>query len=214
MYGPYTFEDLQRYVASGNVLPTDLAKSDEMPDWLSVSQILGTAVASSVYTVPTAYSTSLGDVLYPDPPNLHWGLVLLFSILTCGLFSVIWDFVQVMWVKRVEPQSKALLYFIIFIVLWLLNLSSTITRMSLMMHGTVPRNSVLSILISLSVIVFLIVYRFTMRDSLEQHFNGPDPVGLRLSGVMTFFFGGLYFQYHFNRINEIKAAAHYRNVAR
>ena len=29
-YGPYTLEDLQRYLASGNVLPTDLCKSDEM----------------------------------------------------------------------------------------------------------------------------------------------------------------------------------------
>jgi hypothetical protein len=31
-YGPYTLEDLKKYVASGNVLPTDLAKSDDMPD--------------------------------------------------------------------------------------------------------------------------------------------------------------------------------------
>ena len=30
-YGPYTLEDLQRYIASGNILPTDLAKGDEMP---------------------------------------------------------------------------------------------------------------------------------------------------------------------------------------
>ena len=35
-YGPYTLEDLQRYVASGNVLLTDMARSDEMPDWLPV----------------------------------------------------------------------------------------------------------------------------------------------------------------------------------
>lgn len=34
MYGPYTLEDLQRYVASGNVLLTDMAKSDTMPDWI------------------------------------------------------------------------------------------------------------------------------------------------------------------------------------
>ena len=37
MYGPYTLEDLQRYVASGNILPTDMAKSEEMPDWLPVA---------------------------------------------------------------------------------------------------------------------------------------------------------------------------------
>jgi len=43
MYGPYTLEDLQRYVASGNILLTDMAKSEDMPDWLPVAQILGTA---------------------------------------------------------------------------------------------------------------------------------------------------------------------------
>jgi len=32
MYGPYTLEDLQRYVASGNILPTDRAKREDTPD--------------------------------------------------------------------------------------------------------------------------------------------------------------------------------------
>ena len=58
-----------------------------------------------------------------------------------------------------------------------------------------------------------LVARFSMRASLEEHFNGPDPIGLRLSGVMTFFFGGLYFQYHLNRINEIKNALRYQRAA-
>jgi hypothetical protein len=40
-----------------------------------------------------------------------------------------------------------------------------------------------------------------------------EPVGLSLSGVMTFFFGGLYFQYHLNRINEMKRLARYRGAA-
>jgi hypothetical protein len=216
MYGPYTHEDLQRYVASGNVLPTDLAKSEEMPDWLPVAQVLGTAVAAPVYgapAIPANYPAPSG-IPYPDAPNLHWGLVLLFTILTCGLFALIWDFVQVLWVKRVEPESKALLYFIALIILWVLNLGSTIGRTAVMMHGTLPRNTLLSTLISLAVLVVLIVYRFAMRSSLEQHFNGPEPIGLQLGGVMTFFFGCLYFQYHLNRINEIKTALRYRNAVR
>ena len=47
------------------------------------------------------------------------------------------------------------------------------------------------------------------RAALEEHFNGPEPVGLQLNPVMTFFFGGLYFQYHLNRINALKQAARY-----
>ena len=81
MYGPYTLEDLQRYVASGNVLLTDLARSEEMPDWLPVAQILGTSplgaagapAATPAHPTPAAYPQQPG-VAYPDPPNLNWGL--------------------------------------------------------------------------------------------------------------------------------------------
>ena len=60
-YGPYTLEDLQWYVASGNVLPTDLAKSDDMPDWVPVSQVLGMAPGA-----PGGYQPPLVPA-YPAP---------------------------------------------------------------------------------------------------------------------------------------------------
>jgi hypothetical protein len=212
MYGPYTLEDLQRYVASGHILPTDLAKSEDMPEWLPVSQILGIAPA---YATPAAgaYPPSIGGP-YPDPPNLHWGLVLLFAILTCGLFAIAWDFVEVLWLRKVQPNAKAMTYFLIYAVLWLCNLGSSFGRIGIALHGRAPHTSPLAGLISLAGFVFLIVFRFSMRNSLEQHFNGPEPFGLRLGGVMTFFFGGLYFQYHFNRINEMKETLRYRNAMR
>src|ERR1700761_5137277 len=89
LYGPYTLEDLQRYVTSGNVLPTDLAKSEEMAEWTPVSQILGTSMPAVASPVAVGYSAqpgaeysaapvyAAGAVPYPDPPNLHWALVLL-----------------------------------------------------------------------------------------------------------------------------------------
>ena len=39
---------------------------------------------------------------------------------------------------------------------------------------------------------------------MEQHYNSAEPMGLSLSGVMTFFFGGIYFQYHINDIMKRK----------
>jgi GYF domain 2 len=218
MYGPYTLEDLQRYLASGNVLPTDLAKSEEMTDWVPVSQILGGGPAAAsapaypsepVYAPTPGYGAAAG--VYPDPPNLNWGLVLLFGILTCGVFFVVWELVQTLWMKRVQPLTKAMPYYIIYVVLWFLNVGSSMGRSAAMVHGNTLPASPLGILISLGTIVMAIVYRFAMRSSLEQHFNGPEPIGLRLGPVMTFFFGGLYFQYHFNKINEMKQAARYRS---
>lgn len=224
LYGPYTLEDLQRYVATGNVLPSDLAKSDDMPEWLTVAQLLARSGAAIPAAPTSAYPANapfpVHAIPYPDPPNLHWGLVLLFGIVTLGLFTVVYDLIQTLWVKKVYPASKSLTYYVIFIVLELLNLGGSFGRMSVLLHRQVQPYSAspnpmvfLSSIISIAVVVMLLVYRFTMRNDLERHFNGAEPVGLRLSGVMTFFFGGLYFQYHLNRINEIKRAMRYRGAA-
>jgi hypothetical protein len=230
LYGPYTLEDLQRYVATGNVLPTDLATDvsnpDAPPNWVPVSQLLAasgavipTPIAAYLpnYALPNPYAGSA--VPYPDPPNLNWGLCLLFGFLTCGIFNLVYDLIQVLWVKKVEPASKSLMYYLIFIAFEVLNLGGTFGKIALFSSGRfteVPTSSVplalLSAAISIGVVVMYILYRFIMRAELERHFNGPEPIGLRLNPIMTFFFGGLYFQYHFNRINEIKRGLRYRGT--
>ncbi len=40
-YGPYTLADLQRYVASGNILVTELTRNQETGEWIPVSQVIG-----------------------------------------------------------------------------------------------------------------------------------------------------------------------------
>jgi hypothetical protein len=221
VYGPYTIEDLQRYVASGNVLPTDLAKSEEMAEWVPVAQILGIAPAAQpAYQNPLAPAYPASNVaLYPDAPNLHWGLVLLFAFFTCTLFMWVWNLVVATWLKRVQPNSRAIFYYATATVLVFVQIIvGTHTRVQIFEPGTHwwvtyytahPLRNVLSIVVW----VVRLLARFTMRSELEQHFNGPEPVGLSLSGVMTFFFGGLYFQYHLTRINELKRMARYRGAA-
>ena len=230
MYGPYTLEDLRRYVASGNVLPTDLATSEEMADWLPVAQILGQppgqpsgqppvqppsaiGVGAPVYAPPAAYPASSVNQ-YPDPPNLNWGLELLLGFLTCGLFVVVWNLIIASWAKRVAPAGNAFMYYIIATVLIVMNLGGSWGVLISLTHHQHHHHSVLGSLLSLAAWVVRLIARFTLRDTLEQHFNGPEPLGLRLSAVMTFFFGGIYFQYKLNRINEIKEAIRYQSVAR
>jgi GYF domain 2 len=217
MYGPYTLEDLQRYVASGNVLPSDLAKSDEMPDWLPVGQILGGAAAAPAsapsYAAPYAYAQPTGTA-YPDPPNLHWGLELLLGIFTCSVFVMVWNLVIAAWANRVQPSSKALIFYIAATVLILFNFGGSWGFVvSIAHHHPQTHRSLLAHLISLACWIVRLIARFTLRDTLEQHFNGPEPIGLRLSAVMTFFFGGIYFQYKLNEVNQIKQALRYRNSA-
>jgi hypothetical protein len=69
-------------------------------------------------------------------------------------------------------------------------------------------SSPVSGLLELAYVVVLLVGRFKLRTSLERHYNTDEPMGLALGGVMTFFFGCIYFQYHLNDIMRRKTLDH------
>jgi hypothetical protein len=198
-FGPYSLADVQRYVGTGNILMTDFALAEGATEWIPVAQVVGTiAVAPPV--APMAYAAAQG-MQFPDPPNLHWALVLVLGIVTCGLFVYAWDIVQALFVKRIQPNSKALIYYIAGVGMLLLSVILTVAKL----------NTTGASLLNIVGAVLVLIGRFNLRSSLEEHYNVVDPVGLSLSGVMTFFFGPFYFQYHFNRINEIKRAYRLQN---
>jgi hypothetical protein len=196
-YGPYTLAELQRYTASGEVSLNDLATSDGLTEPVPVAQIIGTIAAPTAFNAVRTVSEAN---TYPDPPNLHWGLVLLFGIISCGLFSIVWDIVQAAWLKRIEPESKALsIYIGAAVTLGLIFFSSVLGGVNHRAPGYVA-------LLQIVYYVVQLVGRFSFKNSMENHFNGPEPMALILSGVLTFFFGGIYFQYHINDIMRRKAA--------
>jgi hypothetical protein len=197
-YGPYTLSDLQRYVASGEVSLTDLAISDASAEPVPVAQIIGTIAVPPTGFTPAA-PVSMAQT-YPEAPNLHWGLVLLFTLLTCGIFIYVWDIVQAVWLKKIEPESKALYIYLggdfVVLVIFAESFRAAFT------HTTSPFVGLLQLVLA----VVIIVGRFNFRHWMEKHYNEAEPMGLQLSGVMTFFFGTFYFQYHINDINSRKAA--------
>jgi hypothetical protein len=208
-YGPYTLADIQKYVASGNILLTDLCRSEGLTDWVPVSQVIGNipvpAAPQPVSGAPAAYAAPAVSP-YPPPPNLHWGICVLLSIVTCGIFSVVWIMVEAFWVKKVQPTSKAVTYFSIVIGLWALSFVLSISGGVSAARTGHTDSSLQAIqgVITLGYAIVWIVGAFSMRDSIEEHFNSAEPIGLSLSGVMTFFFNVWYFQYHFTKINEMK----------
>lgn len=242
-YGPYTLSDLQRYVASGHVLLTDLAKSDEMSEAVPVSQILNPEAPPQAYMPPPfqgaggppamgyqpAYAQSAGGVpaaqfdgQFADPPNLNWGLVLLFDALTCGLFQMVWNVVLSAWMRKVQPNSNAIFYYIGGYALGIVYSIGYVPGMMeqvrhIMAHDPTFQphmaHQALMSLLAFAGWVLKLIARFTMKSSLEEHYNTVEPIGLRLNGVMVFFFGGLYIQSQLNRINEIKQAMRYRSAA-
>src|SRR3981081_2764521 len=96
-FGPYNLAELQEYVQTGRVLPTDLAKSEGLTEWVPVSEIIGTIRVPSV--------SAPQDVVVPPetiklPPNLHWALLLLLVIITRQIFNWIWAFVLANWARK------------------------------------------------------------------------------------------------------------------
>ncbi len=219
-YGPYTLGDIQRYVAQGNILLTDLTRSEGLTEWVPVSQVIGNipipvsspAAAGTVYVGTPAVGTAYGGTpgygvaaapaisATPVPPDFHWALVLLITIVTCGLFGWAWLIVEAVWIRKIKPESKGLL-------LVLLSLGCNLAGgfingfLGAMSHGEAPP---FGGLLSLAAIVLWIVGIFTMRSDLEDYYNTTENIGLALSGVMTFFFAVFYFQHHFSRIAKWK----------
>jgi uncharacterized membrane protein YtjA (UPF0391 family) len=225
-YGPYTLADLQRYVAQGSILLTDLTRSEGMTEWVAVSQVIGNipspaaaqpgqpgtpmaAASGTVYggtgTVYDGASTAYsGHTLTPQmgafvPPDFHWALVLLITIFTCGIFGWAWLFVETAYVRKVKPNSKGLLFAIIALCVALLNggYSGYMTASTGIRTHANPFFSIVAI-------GLVEVALFQMKSDLEDYYNTVEPINLQLSGVMTFFLGIFYFQHHFSRIAQWK----------
>jgi hypothetical protein len=190
-YGPYTLADLQRHVASGNILVTDLVKSEGMEDWVPVSQVIGNI---PVPVTPSPQRPVASADPYPPPPGLHWGIVLGLHIVTCGLFGLAWIIVQAVWVRRVQPNSKGILFVITAMALFFL-------------YGVFSANREtkdIAVVVQIVAVIVWLIGVFSMKASIEEHFSTAEPIGLQLSGVMTFFFNFIYFQYHFTEIAQLK----------
>lgn len=139
---------------------------------------------------------------YPTPPNMHWLIVLILSAFTYGLGGLVWGFKQAFFVRKLDPGSKGVRYLflaavamVIQVALYFVLVSSSPTGFSALWMVS---------LTNVVIIVFALMGIFGMRKSLLHHYNTVEPIGLRLGGIMTFFFSILYFQYHFSRIANWK----------
>lgn len=139
------------------------------------------------YPVPPGLTASNPAPL--PPGGMHWAVLLLLAVVTLGLFGTVWAFVQANWVRKIDQQSKAMLFLVISVV------SNLVGQV---LNGA--REYLLSMPLLLAAIVFMFVAVFAMRSSIQRYYNTVEPRGLRLSGVMTFFFSIFYFQYHLYRI--------------
>ncbi len=218
-YGPYTLADLQRYVAQGNIQVSDLTRSEGMPDWVPVSQVIGNIPIPVPAPVQNAGVPMYGGASYgtagtvycgaaaaapapagPVPPDFHWALVLLIGVVTCGLFVHAWMIVEAAFVRKIKPESQGLL----FVVLGIAGIFSSVFVSAFMSAIDREAAGPVSLLVELVAIGVYLIGAFKIKGDMEEYYNSVEPINLQLSGVMTFFFSVYYFQHHFSRIAQWK----------
>jgi hypothetical protein len=110
---------------------------------------------------------------------LSWVFVFLLSVLTGGIFGLVWMFVHATWFRRIDPTCNALFVLAVGIAL----------QVVLAFQG----HELLAALVSGVAVTWAY---FWMRGILEERFDVAH------SALMTFFFNMLYLQYHMTDIAD------------
>jgi len=135
---------------------------------------------------------------------MHWALLLILGSVTLGIYYIVGIVKQLQFIKRIDPQNpsgKLLLLALAGAVGYGVLVGVAVALQSGTLIATI---GALGSLLNLGITAMCIVAYFKMRASLLQYYNTVENIGLKLSGVMTFFFNILYFQYHFHRIAKWK----------
>ncbi|WP_431096824.1 hypothetical protein [Polaromonas aquatica] len=150
------------------------------------------------FTKPVPPGGGMNGDAYPAPPQLHWALVLLFTLLTLGIFMIVWMFIQSTWVRKINPASNVTTQFAVYLVLAILG--------QFLVEGSDNLEAVGLVVMLASYVVFYFG-AYSMRRSMLDHYNSVEPMQLKLSAAMVFLFSIFYFQYHMTRIARWKAAS-------
>lgn len=138
-------------------------------------------------SVPASGARAIG----PFPPRLHWTIVLLLAIVTLGLFLDIWLIVQALWVRKVDPENKALLLCIASIAV------SILAEILNAMHAAVQLTAGVFILS----VVLALIPTFAVRDVLAAYLRKATGRNTYLGSFLTLILGPIYLQYHMNKLN-------------
>jgi hypothetical protein len=163
-------------------------------------------------------SDSEGSSSYPIPPSVHWGVLLLiflaihfasggifghadgaafptgtrFSSVPAFLtyffvaFSLLW---QAWFVRRISSESRAMYYLV-----------GSISCHLLVLISGARAGSWLLVLLVVSAFALQIAALFSMKDSLERHYNDVEGYSLSMNGLWLVLLNTFYLQYHLRNI--------------
>lgn len=130
----------------------------------------------------------------PSPPALHWGLVLLFTVLTLGIFGIVWPFIQASWVRKIDRESKATMLLGLALGCWIFGYALILGgAASAGSEARSPGLVGLGLLLVLAYPVLFVVGYFSMAESIRRRMSRYQ-VPVEIGGVTLFFFNVWYMQ--------------------
>jgi hypothetical protein len=133
--------------------------------------------------------------LVPLPPNLHWSIVLILSLLGNQLFSPLWALVQGNWARKLCGEKNPM----VLVAMYPAGLVATVLTAVLY-----PDAAALGALFFIAGLIAYLIGVFSIKAAMEEYYNSTENIGLQLSAVMTFFFTTVYIQYHINSLSRRK----------
>ena len=120
---------------------------------------------------------------------MHWALLLVLTWVTAGIVGLVWVFKQAGFVRKIDPASKAKNLIAIAALGPVVMIVLVIGGIAMASRAPVLMGilSLVGMLVYFGCIALGIVAVFGMRTSLLRYYNTVEPMGLKLSAVMTFF---------------------------
>jgi hypothetical protein len=104
-YGPYTEAELREYLASGNLVETDLARTETMDKWLPLRKVLPKQKKPKRGALnPAGLRPNI-----PAPPDMPWWMALALTFVTGFAFSVAWNIFEAVWLYRADKNRRPLI---------------------------------------------------------------------------------------------------------
>ena len=201
-YGPYTEETVRSYLGAGSLYASDNIREESSPVWTTIGQLFQVPVATPTMMQPQAFPMQAYAVPQQGlivPPNLHWFIVLILSI--TWIFLFIWAIVQASFARKIDRSSNALWAFILWTAA---SIALLVFDIQLTLGNAAQSNAPLASVGAIGALICYLAGVFSIRRSMLNYYNTIEPIQLNLSGVMTFFFGIYYLQYHMSRIARWK----------
>ncbi len=219
-YGPFSIEEIRQQAAQGQTQPSDLVWTEGMAEWEPLAKVAGTRpVAPPPPPTPSPLVATPSPKPVPSyvappavavadttlqPPSMAWWLVLILCMLTCGIFAWVWCLKEASFAKKLDPRTNAWMLMLIAVIGYVLAIPFYIGVIVVDDTSVKVILGIIELLCYMAGAILYVVGAFQIRNVMVNHYTTVEPIGLKMSGAMTFFFHIFYIQYHYERIAKWK----------